>query len=61
MDYIYAIGEMLPGGKPAPGLGSHQSEKRARAGAEAFQLRCFEAPLPLLGGGVAQSSGWELF
>ncbi|PRW60222.1 Ferric-chelate reductase 1 [Chlorella sorokiniana] len=23
VDYIYAIGEMLPGGKPAPGLGSH--------------------------------------
>ncbi len=26
VDYIYAIGEMLPGGKPAPGLGSHASE-----------------------------------
>lgn len=35
VDYIYAIGEMMPGGKPAPGIGSHAGE--AGRGAEVWQ------------------------
>lgn len=35
VDYIYAIGEMMPGGKPAPGIGSHAGE--AGPGVELWQ------------------------